>query len=128
MPFQIQHHHPSPPSSPPAYAHLDTQENLNLPKKMKKRNPDLPDLEEALFEWQSLLSKSGVTVSGGMMKEEAGRLWRQLPKYHGVQEPEWSNGWLQAFKDRYRITKYKKRISTKKIMAMAAKVEPGGPS
>lgn len=67
----------------PAYAHLDTQENLNLPQKMKKRNPDWPDLEEALFEWQSILSKRGVTVSGEMLKEEAGRLWRQLPKYRG---------------------------------------------
>lgn len=93
---------------------------------MKKRSPDWPELEEALFEWQKILSSRGVTVSGAMLKEEAGRLWKQLPKYRGLDQPCWSSGWLHAFKTRYRITKYKKRISTKKVMALAAAKESEG--
>lgn len=90
---------------------------------MKKRSPDWPDREEALFERQKILSRRGVTVSGEMLKGEVGRLWKQLPQYRGLKEPGWSSGWLHAFKTRYRITKYKKRISTKKIMALVAATE-----
>ena len=40
------------------------------------------------------------------MKEKAHEIWQLLPQYSDVEEPKWSNGWLDRFKKRHNIKKY----------------------
>lgn len=91
------------------YAHLD---GLDLKKDKKALNlkrtsaGDWPDLEAALFEWQQRMQKSKAIITGEILKDKASKLWKSLPQYADVEEPKWSNGWIQNFKRRYKIKEY----------------------
>ena len=40
------------------------------------------------------------------LKEKAKQLWEALPQYDSIEMPKWSNGWLNRFKQRYKIKEY----------------------
>jgi hypothetical protein len=92
-----------------AYDHLD---GLDLKKDKKLLNSkrtsagDWPVLEAALFEWQQRMQKSKAILTGEILKDKASKLWESLPQYADVEEPKWSNGWIENFKKRFKIKEY----------------------
>ena len=45
-------------------------------------------------------------ITSDILKEKAHEIWQLLPQYSDVEEPKWSNGWLDRFKKRHNIKKY----------------------
>lgn len=52
-------------------------------------------------------SKKKATVTGDILKEMAATLWQKLPQYAGQEVPKFSIGWLDGFKARHNIKKYR---------------------
>ena len=66
-----------------------------------------PILEAALNDWRMNTNDNQVPITGEMICQAASRLWHKMPNFAGMKEPSWSKGWLQRFKKRYNIKKYK---------------------
>ncbi|KAI0993375.1 hypothetical protein K3495_g14809 [Podosphaera aphanis] len=46
-------------------------------------------------------------ITGDILKAKARELWQRLPQYTPeIEEPKWSNGWLESFKKKYNIKQY----------------------
>lgn len=88
------------------FAHLDNCKRAQRPDNERKRVAYWPDLEDALFDLQQRLQKKEAPMTGEMLKQLAADLWQKLPQYRDLPVPKWSNGWLQAFKDRHYIKRY----------------------
>ena len=67
-----------------------------------------PDLDAALSEWQNRVNRIGATVTGDILMEKARDLFGKLPQYAGVEMPKFSEGWLDGFKTRYKIRRYRR--------------------
>ena len=48
-----------------------------------------------------------IPVNGDMIRGAAHGRWDRMPDFQGLKEPKWSSGWLEGFKKRHRIKKYK---------------------
>jgi hypothetical protein len=77
-----------------------------LKEKSRSSIGDWPDLEYALFEWQQRMEQKKAIITGDILKTKAKQLWDALPQYDDIEEPKWSNGWLEGFKKRYKIKEY----------------------
>ena len=77
-----------------------------LKEKMKSSIRDWPDLEYALFEQQQCMQQKKAIITGDILKTKAKELWAALPQYDDIEEPKWSNGWLEGFKKRFKIKEY----------------------
>jgi DDE superfamily endonuclease/Tc5 transposase DNA-binding domain len=73
---------------------------------MKGSIGDWPDLEYALFEWQQRMEQKRAIITGDILKTKAKELWAALPQHDNIEEPKWSNSWLEGFKKRYKIKEY----------------------
>ncbi|KAI6824060.1 hypothetical protein KC332_g4169 [Hortaea werneckii] len=80
------------------YAHLDELEEGSDCR--RHRGESWPDLERALAQWFIIKSQQGEHVGGDALRTQAKWFWNRLPQYRGIEEPTWSNGWLQGFKAR----------------------------
>jgi Tc5 transposase DNA-binding domain len=49
------------------------------------------------------MNRKGAIITGYILKEMADKFWDTLPQYFTLERPQWSNGWLTAFKQRYYI-------------------------
>ncbi|KAI1002895.1 hypothetical protein K3495_g5308 [Podosphaera aphanis] len=46
-------------------------------------------------------------ITGDILKAKARELWQRLPQYKPeMEEPKWSNGWLESFKKKFNIKQY----------------------
>lgn len=63
----------------------------------RQRKSHWPDLEDALHAWVQR-SQRTLTITGDILRAKATQFWQQLPQYHGLPVPAWSNGWLEGFK------------------------------
>ena len=110
--FENFHHRPSQStiseSLSATFAHLDSTKPLARPDLFKHRECTWPDLEDALFDWQQRMIQRGATVTGDTLKEVAAEIWGRLPQYAGTERPKLSTGWLNGFKARYSIRKYRR--------------------
>ena len=88
------------------YSRLDDVKKGGLQNRFKEGQ--WPDLEEALFEWQSRVNRKGGTVTGDLLREKAEQLYTKLPQYHGQEAPKFSEGWLGGFKKRFKIHRYRR--------------------
>ena len=92
------------------YDYLDdvyTKRDLKaLKNKSRVSAGDWPDLEAALFEWQQRMEHKKAIITGDILKAKAKELWDALPQYENVEQPKWSNGWLDGFKKRFKIKEY----------------------
>ena len=60
-----------------------------------------------MFEWQQRMQGKRAVITGGILKAKAHELWQRLPQYTPeMEEPKWSNGWLQSFKKKFNIKEY----------------------
>lgn len=105
----------------PKWAYLDEAESLNRPEAKKRKASYWPDLEDALFHWYKIQDGKGVPITIKAFKEMAGVFWQSLPQYRDQQEPCWSNGWLYALRQRYRITLVKDKASGDMVLSGGAK-------
>lgn len=48
------------------------------------------------------------TITGNILQEMAATFWAKLPQYTDQEQPKFSLGWLEDFKNRYRIKKYRR--------------------
>ena len=87
------------------FAYLDS--GSGRPTIKKQRQAQWTDLEDALFEWQQRMEQKRATVTGDILKEMAVTLWQTLPQYADQEVPKFSTGWLDGFKARHHIKKYK---------------------
>lgn len=87
------------------FEHLDTE--TTQPDVKRQRTPAWVDLENALFEWQQRMEKKKATVTGDLWKGMASVFWDKLPQYEGQPKPKFSTGWLEGFKARHIIKKYR---------------------
>ncbi|KAI7370611.1 hypothetical protein KC354_g1144 [Hortaea werneckii] len=94
------------------YAHLDDLEEGSNCK--RHRGESWPDLERALAQWFIIKSQQGEHVGGDALKKQAKMFWDRLPQYRGLEEPTWSNGWLQGFKARRGIIPHQSRPRKRK--------------
>ena len=74
----------------------------------KNRAAQWPDLEDALFEWQQRMMRKEATITGEILKEIAAIFWSKLPQYADEEQPKFSTGWLDGFKNRHQIRKYRR--------------------
>ena len=92
------------------YDYLDdvhTKRDLKaLKNKSRVSAGDWPDLEAALFEWQQRMEHKKAIITGDILKAKAKELWDALPQYENVEQPKWSNEWLDGFKKRFKIKEY----------------------
>ncbi len=49
------------------------------------------------------MNRKGATITGYILKEMADKFWDTLPQYSTLERPQWSDGWLTAFKQRHHI-------------------------
>jgi hypothetical protein len=52
------------------------------------------------------MQKKKGTITGDTVKGKATEFWNRLPQFDGLDEPKWSNGWLDGFKKRFKIKEY----------------------
>jgi len=52
------------------------------------------------------MQKKKAIITRDILKEKAHEIWQLLLQYSDVEEPAWSNGWLEGFKKRHNIKKY----------------------
>ncbi|KAI0997959.1 hypothetical protein K3495_g10231 [Podosphaera aphanis] len=46
-------------------------------------------------------------ITGDILKAKARELWQRLPQYTlEMEEPKWSNGWLESYKKKFNIKEY----------------------
>ena len=45
-------------------------------------------------------------ITSEIQKTKARELWAALPQFDDIEEPKWSNGWLNRFKKRFKIKEY----------------------
>jgi hypothetical protein len=91
------------------YDHLDSLDSKKDKKALNSKRTsagDWPDLEAALFEWQQRMQKNKSIITGDILKDKASKLWKSLPQYADIEEPKWSNGWIENFKKRFKIKEY----------------------
>jgi hypothetical protein len=87
------------------YSHLDNDLAPAQLALKKQRLQDYPDLERALHQW-IVCHQGKLTINADVVRAKAHFFWHRLPQYHGINEPPWSNGWLQGFKQRYRVKEF----------------------
>ena len=87
------------------FKHLDT--GTTRPDVIRQRTPAWVDLGNALFKWQQRMEKEKATVTGDLWKKMASVFWEKLPQYEGQPKPKFSTGWLEGFKTRHSIKKYR---------------------
>ena len=85
------------------YSHL--KDDAGPPKAKKQRREKFPELERALSQWGIKHQGKGV-VSGGILKQKALFFWQHLPQYSGLPPPNFSNGWLEGFKNRRGVKEF----------------------
>ena len=85
------------------YKYLDTSEP---PPSTRNRTGAWEDLEIILYDWQKIIESQGGFTSGDLLIEKACDIWRSLPQYKDLPEPQFSAGWLHRFKKRYGIKQY----------------------
>jgi hypothetical protein len=83
------------------FAHLD---NSNKSEGQRLREGFWPDLEQVLFTWQQRIEARGGLTSGELLRAKAQEIWKQLPQYSNKPAPEFSIGWLEGFKKRFKIS------------------------
>ena len=92
------------------YNYLDdvhTKKDIKkLQGKIRSSGGDWPDLDYALFEWQQHMEQKKAIITGEILKTKAKELWAALPQFDDIEEPKWSNGWLEGFKKRFNIKEY----------------------
>lgn len=90
------------------YIYLDGSSYLARPD-LKRRTPsDWPALESCLFEWQQRMMAKNTTVTGYLLLEMAERFYQKLPQYRNTTPPQFSQGWLQGFKKRHAIRRFRR--------------------
>lgn len=80
-------------------------------------------MEDALFEWQQRMKQKKATVTVDILKEMAAVLWEKLPQYAGEEVPKFSTGWLDSFKARHNIKKYRQHGESGSIDLVIVKEE-----
>lgn len=85
---------------------LDLQKDKHMLQAQRSSIGDWPALEGALFEWQQRMQNKSAIITGEILKEKALELWKSLPQYQDLEQPKFSNGWLDGFKKRFRIRQY----------------------
>lgn len=86
------------------YDHLDGELHRE-PNQKRFRRENWPELEEALFQWIQR-AEEHITISGLILREKAEFFWKSLEVYKEKEMPTFSNGWLQGFQQRRRISSY----------------------
>ena len=71
---------------------------------MRLREGFWPDLEKVLFAWQQRIEARGGFTTGELLQTKARDIWRQFPQHSGKPVPEFSIGWLEGFKKRFKIS------------------------
>ncbi|KAI0992680.1 hypothetical protein K3495_g15505 [Podosphaera aphanis] len=90
------------------YRYLDSDPQ-NKSKLNSKRNylREHEELELVLFEWQQRMQGKRVVITRDIIKAKARELWQRLTQYTPeMEEPKWSNGWLESFKKKFNIKQY----------------------
>ena len=85
---------------------FDKRIHRDILKRQKSAAGQYPELEAALFEWQQRVQQLGAIITGEILKARAALLWQELPQYRDIEEPKWSNGWLDGFKKRFHIRQF----------------------
>ena len=78
------------------------------PESKKQRVCEWPDLENVLFDWQQRQQGKEAAITGEILKGMALVFWNKLPQYSDEPQPRFSTGWLDAFKARYKIKKFRR--------------------
>ena len=93
-----------------SYSYLDTKVFQKREKDGNKRRipPQYPQLEAALFDWVVTMEDQRLTVTGDLIRSAASQIWARMPEYKDIEEPKWSEGWLNRFKHRHNIRKRRK--------------------
>ena len=88
------------------YRHLDNDNNEDIDAtSFRNRSSNWQELESVLYEWQRSVEAQGAITTGHDLSEKARQLWRTLPQYRDLPEPQFSHGWLARFKKRFNIHK-----------------------
>lgn len=90
------------------YSYLDsldpsTSTTASALLSQRQRPPKWPRLEQILIKWQQAIESRGGLTTGDLLVEKAHQIWQQLPEYANQDPPEFSDGWLQRFKQRHSI-------------------------
>ena len=81
----------------------DQQVQINA----RNRKAQWPRLKKVLFAQQQNVQARGSYVSQDLLLEKAKQIWSLLPEYQGLPCPDFSIGWLQKFRRRFKIRQYK---------------------
>lgn len=105
------------------YSYLDGAQLKPLEENAHRATPAAyPLLEEALFQVHQLLIQDQQQTTSTVLKKAARRLWRGIPAFRGLQEPGWSNGWLEGFLRRREIPRKRQQLQ---FQQPEARNEPG---
>lgn len=86
------------------YARLDQVTSVVAwQDKTREPHTSLPDLEEALFEWEQRYEAGHNTLTDEILRLKAIQFWNRLPRYKRFPAPYFSTGWLERFKKRHNI-------------------------
>jgi hypothetical protein len=91
------------------YAYLDSKHLKQGHEGFSRiRQVQHPVLERALIEWYQLLQAKRMNITGDMLKDAARQLWSQIPDLAVNPPLNFSSGWLDGFKRRHQIKKYRR--------------------
>ena len=74
----------------------------------RRRVCQYPVLEDALFDWHQQLQSRKIPITGRMIQHAASAFWDRIEQYSQIKKPAFSGGWLERFKKRHGIQKYKR--------------------
>ncbi|RDW84504.1 hypothetical protein BP6252_02094 [Coleophoma cylindrospora] len=84
------------------FANLDDPTAI-ISTSVRVRAGNWPELEAILWQWQLQLERQGGATTGDILREQAKKIWLQLPQATGQECPEFSSRWLEKFKKRHNI-------------------------
>ena len=61
------------------------------------------ELESALYEWYLMMQRKKVAIEGTDIKTQAAVFWIKLDLYKDKPVPQFSDGWVDNWKTRYKI-------------------------
>ena len=77
------------------------------PDAKRRKETEWPDLELALWEWHQRMHKKGASITGDILREMAVSFFTRMPCYAGQALPKFSPGWLEGYKARHNVKRYK---------------------
>jgi Tc5 transposase DNA-binding domain len=88
-----------------SYNRLDSTASSTLLNRTKSRPAQWPLLETILSQYCRTINSRGGLLTDDIITERARQIWLKISEYENKSMPEFSQGWISRFKQRYHLAR-----------------------